>query len=81
MQCWDESPSVRPTAEDLLCYFRDASPTWVPPVEYPIPDDPDGEAGPDSVSRGERVMVADSPTSGLFAFLVAMLCVFVLSFN
>ena len=80
VQCWDVSPSVRPTAQDLLRHLRDAPPTWAPPLEYPIADDPDEVAGPDSISRGERIMATDVLKGGFFALLVAVLCVFVLSF-
>ena len=81
VRCWDELPSVRPTAQDLLRCLRDDSPTWARPLEYPIPDDPTGEAGPEFTSRGEWVMTTDGPTSGFFALLVTILCVFVLSFS
>ena len=78
----DESPSVRPTAQDLLRHLRDAPPTWAPPLEYPIADDPDEVAGPDSISRGERVMVMDAlKLGGFFALLIAVLCIFMLPFN
>ena len=77
MRCWDESPLVRPTAENLLHCLRDASSAWVPSAEYPIPDDPDGEAGSNFVSRDERIMATDAQTS-FFTLLVAMLCAFVL---
>ena len=81
MQCWDESPSVRPTAQDLLRYLRDAPPAWAPPLEYPIPDDPDGEADPVSLSRGGRAAAMGVLTGGFFALLIAMLCVFMVSSN
>jgi len=45
VQCWDESPSVRPTAKDLLRCLQDISPTWVPPLQYPIPEDSDEGTG------------------------------------
>ena len=81
VQCWDESPSIRPTAQDLLRHLRDAPPAWASPLEYPIADDPDEVAGPDSISRGERVMTTDALKGGFFALLVAVLCVFVFLFN
>ena len=79
VQCWDESPSTRPTAQDLFRCLQDISPTWVPPLEYPVPDGPDGEAGPDFVSRSERIMGAYALATGFFALSIAMLCVFILS--
>ena len=48
LQCWDESPSARPTAQDLLYCLQDISPAWTPPLVYPIPDGPNEEAGADS---------------------------------
>ena len=80
-RCWGKSPSTRPTARELLRYLQDISPTWVPPFEYPIPDDPDGEASPDFISRSEWIMGTDVLKSVFFALLVAMLCAFMLSFD
>ena len=79
LRSWDESPSTRPTARALLCYLQGASPTWAPPLEYPIPDDPDGEAGFDLMPHGEWSVVADALTNSFFAPLIVMLCIFVLS--
>ena len=81
VQCWDESPSARPTAEDLLYCLQDISPTWAPPLEYPILDGPDGEAAPDFISCGEQIMAMDAPTSSFLVPLVIMLCAFMLSFH
>ena len=76
VRCWDESPSVRPSAKVLLRCLRDAPPARVPPPEYPISDDPYKEASPpDILSRGERVTATGALTSVFFALLVAMLCV------
>ena len=81
VQCWDESPSTRPTAQDLLHCLQDISPTWVPPLEYPIPDDPDGETVYNFVSHGEWGIVAGALMGSFVTLLVVMLCVFVLSFH
>ena len=81
VQCWDESPSVRPTAQDFLRYLRDAPPAQAFSLEYPIPEDPNEVVGPDSISRSERIMAADVLKRGFFALLVAVLCIFMLSFN
>ena len=81
VRCWDKSPSARPTAQDLLRCLQDAPPIWEPPLEYPIPDDPDGKAEPGSLSRSEVVMATGALTSGFFALLVAVACVFMLSFK
>ena len=58
--CWSESPPARPTAQQLLRYLEDASRDWTPPLEYPIPDDLDGEAGLDLTSGDERSGTASS---------------------
>ena len=79
--CWGKSPSTQPTARDLLRCLQDISPTWVFPLKYPIPDDPDGEASPDFISRSEWIMGTDVLKSGFFALLVAMLRAFMLSFD
>ena len=81
MRCWDESPSTRPTAQDLLRCLRGISPAWEPPLEYPIPDDPDGEAAPGPTPRSEWIVGTDALTSGFFALLIAMLCIFMVSFH
>ena len=78
VRCWDESPSTRPAAQDLLRYLQDASPTWVPPLEYPIPDDPD-ETGADFMSYGGWNTMVGALSSSLFAPLVVVLCVLALS--
>ena len=66
--CWSESPSTRPTAQQLFRHFRDVSHTWVPPPEYPIPD------GLDSTSGDEWGIVPGALTSCLFVFIAIMLC-------
>jgi len=48
----------------LLC-LQSASHTWVPPLEYPIPDDPDDRW---SVATGNF-------TSDVFVLVVSVLCV------
>ena len=40
--CWSESPSARPTAQQLLRYLEDASHTWIP-LGYPVPGGRNGE--------------------------------------
>ena len=52
--CWSESPSVRPTARQLLLHLEYASRTWIPPLEYPIPKDLFGEAEIDFTFGDER---------------------------
>ena len=79
-RCWDESPTTRPTAEDLLRCLQDISPAWAAPLVYPIPDEPDEEAGPDSISRGEQITATDALTSSFFVPLFIVLCAFVLLF-
>ena len=79
VQCWDESPSVRPTTQDLFRYLRDAPPAWAHSLEYPIPDDPDGEADPVSLSRGGQAVAMGVLTGGFFALLIAVLCAFMVS--
>ena len=71
-RCWDESPPTRPTARDLLRCLQDISPTWAPPLEYPIPEDPDEEVIPDFISRSERIMAAGALASFFFALSIAM---------
>ena len=51
--CWDESSSVRPTAQRLFDHLSAASPDWVPPPVYPT----NGASSPDST---------DSDSSALF---------------
>ena len=72
--CWSKSPSARPTAQQLLRYLRDASHTWVPPLEYPIPESLDEGAGPDLTSSDVRSIAM----GGLFFFMISMLCILVL---
>ena len=72
-KCWSESPSARPTAQQLFRHLQDASRTWVPPLEYPIPDDIDGGAEPDSTSGDERNITTAALTSGLVVLLMSML--------
>ena len=81
MQCWSESPSARPTAEDLLRCPQDTPPTWAPPLQYPIPDDSDGEVGTDFMFRGEWSVVAGALAGSFFTLLVVTLCFFVLSLH
>lgn len=40
-RCWDKSPIARPTAQQLLRCLEGAHHAWVPPPEYPVPDDLD----------------------------------------
>ena len=80
-RCWDELPSTRPAARDLLRCLQDISPAWTPLLEYPIPDEPDEEVGPDSVSRSEQITAADVPTGNLVVPLAIVLCALVLLFH
>lgn len=73
--CWDESPSARPTAQQLLRYLEDASHTWVPPLEYPILDSPDWGVGLGLPSSGERYIVMSALTSNVFVLLMSVLCI------
>ena len=49
LQCWDRSPSARPTAQELLHCLQDISYTRVLPLEYPISDGLGEEAGSDFI--------------------------------
>ena len=70
--CWSESHLARPTARELLLYLRDPSHTWVPPLEYPIPDGHDVGAGMDS---DDVWNMATGVLAGcLFVLGVGMLC-------
>ena len=71
--CWSESSSTRPTAQQLLRYFEDASHTWVPPSKYPIPGDLDGGVGLGLTSGDELSGATSVPTSDLFPLLMGML--------
>lgn len=74
--CWSRPPSARPTARELLRYFEDASPNWLPPPEYPISDGLCEGAGPDLSSGVGRSGVACALAGSLFTF--AMMCVLLL---
>ena len=76
--CWDDSPSARPTAKELFRYFQDASNTWVPPLEYPIPDGREGGTGLDHTSGYDWSIVADPQRSSFFVLAVTVLCVLLL---
>ena len=58
LQCWDKSPSARPTAQELFHCLQDAFHTWAPPLEYPIHDGPEGGAGLDFTSVDARSIVS-----------------------
>ena len=76
--CWSESPSARPTAQQLLRYLQGAYLTWVPPLEYPIPDsDLDMETVLDFTHDDGR-MVSDALKNNLFVLVVSVLCVLLL---
>ena len=47
LQCWDQSPSARPTAQELLHFLQGISNTWAPSLEYPASGRLSEEAGPD----------------------------------
>ena len=74
--CWNEFPSTRPTAQQLLHCLQDISPTWVPPVEYPIPDHLG--VGTLDFTPGDDRMASDVLTNNLFVLVVSMLCVLLL---
>jgi len=71
--CWSESHSDRPTTQQLLRCLEDASHKWVPPLEYPIPDDCGGREGLDFTFGDEGSMLAE-----LLVFAASMLCVLLL---
>ena len=71
--CWSESPSARPTAQQLLRYLEGASHDWMPPLGYPIPGDLYGGAGFDLTSGDERSGATSVPTSSLLALIVGTL--------
>lgn len=73
--CWSESPSARPTAQELLRCLQDASHTWVPPPEYPTLD---GVAGFDVTSGDEWGLVTGVPVNNLLVLIVGALCVLLL---
>ena len=69
--CWSKSPSDRPTAQQLLRCLEDASHTWVPPLEYPIPDGRGGGGGVNFTFGGEEGMLVGTLTRGLRLFASA----------
>ena len=79
--CWSESPSTRPTVQQLLCDLQDASHTWVPPLQYPIPDNLDGEITIDFTPSDEWGITPGSLTSSFLALVVSALCVLLLSIS
>ena len=81
MRCWNESPSARPTAQDLLRCLHDISTAWEPSLEYTIPDDLYEWIAPEFISRSEQVMAADALKSSFFSLLIAVFCIFMFSFN
>jgi len=76
--CWSESPSARPTAQELLHHLQDASHTWVPPIEYPIPEGHGEGEEPDLTPDDEQSIATGALTSGFFVLVVGMLCAFLL---
>ena len=62
-ECWSESPSTRPTAQQLLHYLEGASRDWTPPLEYPIPDNLHGGAGLGLTSGDDRSGTTGTPAS------------------
>ena len=70
-RCWDQSPEARPTAQQLLLYLQEASRSWVPPPEYPVPDD----AGFEPTFGSEGCAVTSSQASSLFVLILGMLWV------
>jgi hypothetical protein len=70
--CWSRSASVRPTAQQLLHNLQGASHTWVPPLEYPIPDSTSGDG---------RSREAGALASSLFVLTVSMLWILLLPFT
>jgi len=78
--CWSESPSSRPTAQELLRYLQDASHAWAPwsTLQYPVPDDHDWGTGLGFTSSDERNRVLGAVASGLCVLIVSVLCVLLL---
>ena len=81
LQCWDKSPSARPTAQELHRCLQDISHTWVPSIEHPVSDGSGEEAGPDSIPNDGRGVVMCVVKSCLFALGAAVLYFLSLSSN
>jgi len=79
--CWSKSPSDRPTAQQLLRCLEDASHTWVPPLEYPIPGGRGGRGGLDFTFGDERGALAGALTRSLKLFALAASMLYVLSLS
>ena len=79
LQCWDGSPSARPTAQELLHCLQDPSYTWAPPLEYPISDGLDEEVGPGFTFGGGWSVVTS--VVSFFALGGVVLCFLLLPSN
>ena len=81
LQCWDKSPSARPTAQELLHCLQDISHTWTPSLEYPVLEGLSEETGPDFIPGDGRGGVMGVLKRCLFAFRAAILRFLSLSSN
>jgi len=77
--CWSKSPSDRPTAQQLLRCLEDASHTWVPPLEYPIPGGRGDGGGVNYTFRDERARLVGALTRSLRLFALTASMLYVLS--
>ena len=80
LRCWTKSPTARPAAQELLRYLENASRTWVPPPEYPIPDGLGGGGAPDSTSEDEQRPKTGVRACSLFVIVAGMLWALIFPF-
>ena len=72
-RCWNQSPEARPTAEQLFFYLQDASRSWVPPTEYPVP----GDTGFEPTFCDGGCAVTSAQASSLFVLILGVLWVLI----
>ena len=80
LSCWTKSPEARPATQELLRCLEDASHTWVPPPEYPIPDGLRGGGALDSTSEDERSSTTGVRACSVCVIVVGMLCALIFPF-
>ena len=80
LRCWTKSPTTRPAAKELLRCLEDASHTWAPPPEYPIPDCLARKGALDSISEDEWSSTNGVRACGLFVIAVGILCALIFPF-
>ena len=73
LQCWDKSPSARPTAQELLHCLQGISNTWTPSLEYPVSGSLSEEARPDLIPGDGRSGVVGILKSRIFSLRTAIL--------